>query len=68
MERNAYLLELQEKDKQIRALNYKIYEFEEKLENEIAKREKVSLFTLFFKKKEVQEEEPTYITQILNYV
>ena len=67
-ERNGYLRELQEKDKEIRELNYKIYEYEEKLEKEIAKREKFSIFAPFFRKQEVQEEEPTYTPQILNYV
>ena len=67
-ERNSYLKELQEKDREIRELNYKIYEYEEKLEKEIAKREKFSIFAPFFRKQEVQEEEPTYTSQILNYV
>lgn len=67
-ERNSYLKELQEKDREIRQLNYKIYEYEEKLEKEIAKRERFSIFASFFKKQEVQEEETTYTSQILNYV
>ena len=67
-ERNSYLKELQEKDREIKELNYKIYEYEEKLEKEIAKREKFSIFAPFFRKQEVQEETPTYTSQILNYV
>lgn len=67
-ERNAYLREIQEKDREIRQLNYKIYEYEEKLEKEIARREKFSIFAPFFRKQEVQEEEPIYTSQILNYV
>ena len=66
-ERNSYLKELQEKDRKIRELNYKIYEYEEKLEKEIAKREKLSIFAQFFRKQEVQEE-VEYTSQILNYV
>lgn len=67
-ERNAYMKELEEKDKEIRELNYKIYAYEEKLEKEIAKREKINIFASFFKKQAIQEEEPVYTSQILNYV
>ena len=67
-ERNNYLKELEQKDKEIRQLNYKIYEYEEKLEREIAKREKISIFASLFRKEEIQEEEPIYTSQILNYV
>lgn len=67
-ERNAYMKELEEKDKEIRELNYKIYAYEEKLEKEIAKREKINIFASFFKKQAIQEEKPVYTSQILNYV
>lgn len=67
-ERNAYMKELEEKDKEIRELNYKIYAYEEKLEKEMAKRERVSIFAPFFRKQTIQEEEPVYTSQILNYV
>lgn len=66
-ERNAYLKELEEKDKEIRQLNYKIYEYEEKLEKEIEKRKRFSILNLFIKREE-EEEEPTYTCQILNSV
>ena len=67
-ERSGYLKELEEKDKEIRQLNYKIYEYQEKLEKEIAKRERLSIFAAFFRKEEVQEEEPIFTSQILNYI
>lgn len=67
-ERNSYMKELEEKDREIRELNYKIYAYEEKLEKEIAKRERVSIFAPFFRKQTIQEEEPVYTSQILNYV
>ena len=67
-ERNSYLKELEEKDREIRELNYKIYAYEEKLEKEMAKRERVSIFAPFFRKQTIQEEEPVYTSQILNYV
>lgn len=67
-ERDSYIKELQEKDREIRELNYKIYEYEEKLEREIAKREKVSIFAPLFRKQVEEEQQPTYISQILNYV
>lgn len=67
-ERNSYMKELEEKDKEIRELNYKIYAYEEKLEKEMAKRERVSIFAPFFRKQTIQEEEPVYTSQILNYV
>lgn len=67
-ERNAYMKELEEKDREIRELNYKIYAYEEKLEKEMAKRERVSIFAPFFRKQTIQEEEPVYTSQILNYV
>ena len=67
-ERDSYIKELQEKDREIRELNYKIYTYEEKLEREIAKREKVSIFATLFRKKVEEEQQPTYISQILNYV
>lgn len=67
-ERDSYIKELQEKDREIRELNYKIYTYEEKLEREIAKREKVSIFAPLFRKKVEEEQQPTYISQILNYV
>jgi len=67
-ERNNYIKELAEKDKEIRELNYKIYAYEEKLEREMAKRERISIFSPFLRKQEVQEEEPTYTSQILNYI
>lgn len=67
-ERNAYLKEIEEKDKEIRQLNYKIYEYEEKLEKEIAKREKFNILASFFRKENTVEEEPNYTCQILNYV
>ena len=41
---------------------------EEKLEREIAKREKVSIFAPLFRKQVEEEQQPTYISQILNYV
>lgn len=67
-ERDSYIKELQEKDREIRELNYKIYTYEEKLEREIAKREKVSIFAPLFRKQVEEEQQPTYISQILNYV
>ena len=67
-ERNSYMKELEEKDREIRELNYKIYAYEEKLEKEMAKRERVSIFAPFFRKQTIQEEEPVYTSQILNYV
>ena len=67
-ERDRYIKELQEKDREIRELNYKIYTYEEKLEREIAKREKVSIFAPLFRKQVEEEQQPTYISQILNYV
>ena len=67
-ERNSYLKELEEKDREIRELNYKIYAYEEKLEKEIAKREKFSIFAPFFRKQAIQEDEPVYTSQILNYI
>ena len=67
-ERDSYIKELQEKDREIRELNYKIYAYEEKLEREIAKREKVSIFAPLFRKQVEEEQQPTYISQILNYV
>ena len=67
-ERDSYIKELQEKDIEIRELNYKIYTYEEKLEREIAKREKVSIFAPLFRKQVEEEQQPTYISQILNYV
>lgn len=67
-ERNSYMKELEEKDREIRELNYKIYAYEEKLEKEKAKRERVSIFAPFFRKQTIQEEEPVYTSQILNYV
>lgn len=67
-ERNLYMKELEEKDREIRELNYKIYAYEEKLEKEMAKRERVSIFAPFFRKQTIQEEEPVYTSQILNYV
>ena len=67
-ERNSYMKELEEKDREIRELNYKIYAYEERLEKEIAKRERVSIFAPFFRKQTIQEEEPVYTSQILNYV
>lgn len=67
-ERNSYMKELEEKDREIRELNYKIYAYEEKLEKEMAKRERVSIFAPFFRKQTIQEEEPVYTSQILSYV
>ncbi len=67
-ERDSYIKELQEKDREIRELNYKIYTYEEKLKREIAKREKVSIFAPLFRKQVEEEQQPTYISQILNYV
>ena len=67
-ERNSYMKELEEKDREIRELNYKIYAYEEKLEKEMAKRERVSIFAPFFRKQAIQEDEPVYTSQILNYV
>ena len=67
-ERNAYLKELQEKDMEIRQLNYKIYKYEEKLEKEKAKNAKKGLFGFLMKKQEIEEEEPRYTIQILNYI
>ena len=67
-ERNNYLKELEQKDKEKRKLNYKIYAYEEKLEKEMAKRQKNSIFNALFRKETFEEEEPIYTTQILNYI
>ena len=66
-ERNNYLKELEEKDNEIRQLNYKIYQYEEKLEQEIAKRQKQNIWNTIFRRTE-NEEEVQYITQILSSV
>lgn len=67
-ERKKFLQELQEKDIQIRKLNYRLYEYEEKLEREMQKNQKSSLFSFLFKKEETIEEQPAYTSQILNYM
>lgn len=64
-ERNNYLKELEEKDNEIRQLNYRIYQYEEKLEQEIAKRQKQNIWNTIFRKTK-NEEEIQYVTQILS--
>lgn len=66
-EKHEYIKELEEKDRQIRELNYKIYEYEEKLDKEIQRRQRNSVFGLF--RKNIEEEQQTsYTCQILNYI
>ena len=66
-ERSGYIKELEEKDRQIRELNYRIYDMEDKLEKEKEKRYKVSFWDLFTKKKQEETEEPVFTSQILSY-
>ena len=66
-ERKEYINEIGERDRQIRELNYKIFDIEEKLEREKEKRNKASIWNIFRKKSNYEEEKISYTTQILNY-
>ena len=67
-ERREYIKELEEKDKRIRELNYMLYDIQEKLEKEKEKRYKTSIWSIFTRKDQYEEEEPIYTSQILSYV
>ena len=67
-ERNQYLKELEEKDKHIRELNYKIYKYEEKLEKAEEKKGRFNILAPFYQKNIEEEEQPVYTSQILNCV
>lgn len=69
-EKNTYLKELEEKDKQIRELNYKIYKYEDMLEKAEKRKARFNLFAPFYKHETIEEEdeeEPVVTSQILNF-
>ena len=69
-EKYAYMKLIEEKDREIRNLNDRVYKCEEKLQKEIEKRHRASIFSSFFRKEEEPEVEPAsaYTSQILSYL
>ena len=67
-EKNSYMKLIEEKDKEIRYLNDRVYKCEERLQKEIEKRHRASIFSSFFRKEEEVEEQPVYTSQILSYL